>query len=289
MNEQQITSEKINKSIEYSYYNFLSKIKQIEKEEYKEERTSYEVAIKYLREEHLSELSSWVMRQYFSEKNKNDFWYSQEPTEENVLKFINDERNLFPHTLNAVVEQFKLNKSLRQTLNLMVDSSEKEPEESGVNMVGEVTLKDIGALVGNVSPTMVNKLTDKALEKTKRIFDYLNGPHGSQFKKYYNNIVDEMADIFATSFSEEESLDDALASLLADGIIKQKDLEHLCPQDFMYLDNLFLKSKKMLFSDIEEELINDFLSGERKNVLFQYCVSRIINPDEKSGRRKMSE
>jgi hypothetical protein len=269
-----------------SYYDFLAKVKKLEKESYVELKTSYEEAIKSVNQKETQEVSAWLMRQYFSEKNKLDYWFSSDVTEENVLLYISNSKNGFPHTISAVIEQHKLNKALRHTLNMLQDSDDSEISPA-INMVGEATLKDIGAVVGNVTPTMVNKLTDKALEKYKRIYNIYHSSMGPKFVKYYNNLVEDIADSFALAFQEEETLDDALASLVASEIIKVKDLEYISPRDFKILDALFAQSKTMLFSDVEEMFITDYASGTRKILLFQYAVSRIVNPDEKSGRKKM--
>lgn len=268
-----------------SVYDFSNKIKQFETEPIKELDLSYIECIKGTSSHEQGEIASWLMRQYFAEKNKNNFWYNPTVTKETVLHYISKRTNEFPHTLSAVIEQHKLNKSLRSILGTYQYTDDLE-NEAPINMVGESTLKDIGAVVGNVSPTMVNKLTDKALGKYKRVYDLYHSSLGPKFDKYYNNLIDDLADSFATVFVEEETLEDALACLVADGIIKTKDLDYIGPIEFKKLDAIFAQSKVILFSELEEIFINDFRSVNRKISIFQYAMSRTINPDEKSGRRK---
>ncbi len=284
----------LNKTEEYTYKEFFDKVKSFESEEYKEDRKTYNDSTKGIKQEELEQVSSWLMRQYYNpDKNKSDIWYSETVTKENVLLHISNEKNDFPHTLCGVIEQFKLNKSLRATLNNMYSSGEDNDVDDyynqGVNRVGEVTLKDIGSSIGNVTPTMVNKITDKAVEKFKRIYGIYNSSLGVKFVKYYDNLVEDIADSFALAFSEEESTDDAIASLIADNIVKQRDLEYLSPKDFIVLDEIFNRAKTIEFSELEDIFINDYKSTKRKILLFHYAISRVINPDDKAGRKKVEE
>jgi len=269
-----------------SIYDFSNKIKQFETEPIKEVDLPYRECIKGTSIQEQGEVASWLMRQYFAEKNKNNFWYNPTVTKETVLHYISNRANEFPHTLSAVIEQHKLNKSLQTILSTYQYTDDLE-SEAPINMVGESTLKDIGAVVGNVSPTMVNKLTDKALGKYKRVYDLYHSSLGPKFDKYYNNLIDDLADSFASVFAEEETLEDALACLVADGVIKTKDLDYIGPVEFKKLDEIFAQSKVILFSELEEIFINDFKSVDRKISIFQYAMSRTINPDEKSGRKKV--
>lgn len=260
-------------------------------DEYYEEKTPYETIIKKLKSNQINEISEWVLRQYFDEdKNKFDFWYVKNMNKENVLKYISDSKNLFPHTLHAVVMQFKLNQNLRKTLHLLTDDDFNSiPETGAKNLKSEEKLTDIAESIGGLSSTMINKITEKALQKFKRIYQIMESDEEVKFSKFYENLVDDVAESFTNSFFEEDSLDEALASLLNDEIIKSKDLNNLLPMDFRMLDDLFTKGKEMVFSDIKTEFVNDFWSTDRKNNLFQYSVSRFINPDNKSGRKKLDE
>lgn len=285
--------DNINNNTILTQYEFNTKIKQLEAEPYAEERKSFHESVQGLTDKDKAEMSSWLIRQYFSpEKNQGNFWFSETniPTEETVLKFISEPSNRFPHTLLAVAEQFKLNKSLRKTLNLLNDEEDIELDTQK-NMVGEMTLRDVGVHVGNVTPTMVNKLTDKALDKCKTFLgNYESVELGIKFKKFFNETLRTVSFIYYQVFLEEETLDEALANLLANDIIKSKDFQYISSKEFKELETLFSLSKEITLEDFQKILIEDFYDyGNKKYETFQSSVSRVINPDDKTGRKKLDE
>lgn len=254
--------------------------------------SSFYSIMKRIQSKEAIELSSWVFRSYFNEtKNQNDIWYHEDVTKENVLKYISDASNNFPHTLHSVIEQHRRNTQLRKALTLLKDSDFNigQTQEGPKNLKSVSKLKEVASEVGNISPTMINKITEKALQKFKRIYEMMQNDDEAKFSKFYENIVEEMAEKFASAFYEEESLDDAIAVLLANEDIKSKDLNNLFPYDFNVLDLIFLKSKTSTFSELQNEFIDDFWSTNRKNNLFQYSISRIMNPENKCGRKKENE
>ena len=274
-------------------YEFNTKIKQFESESYVEEHKSFHESIRGLSDKDKAEMASWLIRQYFnSEKNKDDFWFSEAnvPTEETVLKFISDPSNKFPHTLAAATEQFKLNKGLRKTLNLLNDEEDID-NDGQKNMVGEMTLKDVGVHVGNVTPTMVNKLTDKALEKCKNFLgNYEDTEFGMRFKKFFSETLRTVGFIYYQTFLEEESLDEALASLVANEIIKSKDFQYISMKEFKDLEILFELTKELTLEQFQNIMIEDFYNyKDKKYEMFQYSVSRVVNPDDKTGRKKTED
>ncbi len=182
--------------------------------------------------------------------------------------------------------QNKINKDLRKTLNLLKDLDFVVAEDSPKNLKATSTLNEVALEVGGLSPTMINKITDKALQKFKRIYELMQNDDEAEFSKFYENLVDDIADCFATSFFEEETLEDAIARLLVNENIKSKDLNKLLPSDFVVLDNIFLNSKNVEYAKLKEMFVDDFWSTKRKNNLFQYSISRIINPGSKRGRKK---
>lgn len=259
---------------------------------YSEDNSSYYNIMKKIKNKEAEELSSWVYKNYFNEaKNENDIWYSSEVSKENVLKYISTSSNNFPHTLHAVVSQNRTNVQLRKSLALLKDDDFNiaSATERPKNLKSVSKLKEVSSKVGNVSPTMINKITEKALQKFKRIYEMMQDDDEAKFSKFYENLVEEIAEKFATAFYEQESLEDALALLLANEEIKTKDLNNLFSYDFAVLDDIFLKSKTLLFAELKEQFVDDFWSTNRKNNLFQYSISRIMNPENKCGRKKEDE
>lgn len=277
---EELTLNQFNKNINKAY-----------KENYQEDNLSYEACMKTLSDKENKEVSQWIMRQYFdSTKNKYDIWYKAEINEDNVLKYISNSRSNFPHTLHAVISQHKLNKQIISDLNRINDV--EEVFHGPKNTMGDVTLKDIGKIIGDVTPTMANKISDKALEKFKKAYVlYTSYEFEKKFTDYVNNLVEELSSIYVDSFVNSESLNDALADLIAQEIVKQKDLEYISSKEFDFMESLFqdLKTETISSEEAEEIIIANYKSQNNKMSIFQYSISRIIHPGEKTGRKKKEE
>lgn len=260
-------------------YNFEKQIEKAYKEQYIEKHESFETCLSLLNRKEKEDMVAWIMRQYFSDNQKNSFWFNDKVTSENVLEFIHNKSNDFPHTLYAVIEQFKLKNQITKEISGFDDVSSVTEH---VNLIGEVSLMDIGKQLNGVSPTMINKITTKALEKFKKTYLLFENP---KFKKYYEDLIDEVADIYALGIIQEDSIDDFLAYLVSNDLMKTKDIEFLCEKELSQINNIIQNKSSYNFYDIESIFINDFAKEMREFSMFQYSVSRIINPHDKSGRK----
>src|SRR5690554_6773698 len=57
---------------------------------------------------------AWTMRQYFA--NPNVPWYKEDVNEDNVLAFLSQPNNKFPHTPMSLVSLYKLKQSLQKSI-----------------------------------------------------------------------------------------------------------------------------------------------------------------------------
>jgi hypothetical protein len=164
--------------------------------------------------------------------------------------------------------------------------------------IGEVSLKNIGKEIGNITPTMVNRLFNSAHEKVKSL---------TFFKpiKLLSQEEDELLEDTISSYREEAAKEyikifREVNFDIYDFIMQLKKLQYITDSELKLINSEEIESMlnlKLLFLDsqlnVEEsdtevkKLLKEDLEN-KNNVfkLYQSMVSRVAFPEKKRGRPK---
>lgn len=194
-----------------------------------------------------SELRDWLMRVYFDPTKHNSLnYFKKSVTKDNVLEFISQSKNNFPQTPYSVVKIWETLPSLREGLKSVVldEFSEKSP----VYIRGEKTLAEISKAIGDVTTTMVNKISDGAALKLSAMVTALysdNKKLAMEVDKKIENAILDTAEAFADAIQVSATPQDVLKNLCKTGFLTEKD--------FAIADSIELDSISELISWVRDE------------------------------------
>jgi hypothetical protein len=187
------------------------------------------------------------MRVYFDPTKHNSLnYFKKSVTKDNVLEFISQSKNNFPQTPYSVVKIWETLPSLREGLKSVVldEFSEKSP----VYIRGEKTLAEISKAIGDVTTTMVNKISDGAALKLSAMVTALysdNKKLAMEVDKKIENAILDTAEAFADAIQVSATPQDVLKNLCKTGFLTEKD--------FAIADSIELDSISELISWVRDE------------------------------------
>jgi len=166
---------------------------------------------------------------------------------------------------------------------------------------GEVSLKIIGNKLGNITPTMVNRLFNSAHEKVKSLTYYkpikfLSQEEDDALETLIYSHREQAANEYVRLF-REENFD------IYDFIMRLNKLQYITDSELKLIDSEEIENMtylKILFQDVKlnknecdkevKDLLKEDLENE-KNVfkLYQSMVSRVAFPDKKRGRPRKEQ
>jgi len=245
--------------------------------------------------------SAWIMRQFFnSQKHANKVWYDPSVNEDNVLEKVSElsSEGLFPTTPKALTGTWKMKAQLSKSMGEMDREEKKAAKDAAKDAIdsdenrvkyktGEATLKDIGAELGGVTATMVNKIGSKAMEDFKKLnFGKRPGALSPVEKEDQEQKIDnartDAADEFVDLLHAASSVEDFLDTLKRNRVLSTMDLKIIKPEEVDGLDILKFKNpdraKLILMQDIEED--------DNLFKTYQSSVYRKVFPAGKRGRPK---
>lgn len=253
---------------------------------------------------------AWLMRQYFDPRlHAKKPWYKSSVSKKNVLKYISDPFNEFPLTpikvakLWRIIQSFKKNlrkaeEELGPNLGLPEKEVQKKIEEKAATKTlikyqgGEVTLKEIGKVLGGVSPTMINKLALSGVQKFRAL------TKGETFEKISEK--DSNAILKNIVLIRKETVGEYASNLKSSrGDIKHFVRYYLIKKQIMTtLDARLMEDKEIesliLLAGKSRKQIMDILLfdiGRQDNLFksFQSAVSRKAFPLKDRGRPRKKE
>lgn len=157
---------------------------------------------------------------------------------------------------------------------------------------GDKTLKNIGNKLGNITPTMVNRISTNASDKIKiltnnkqiEFFDNLED------KKLFDFIMDcryKAAEQFVALFVESNlDIYDFLMILKSKQFLGSGDLLLISENE---IENIVRLKEKLLeekSEEVKQELLCDIEKDDNIFTVYQNMVSRFAFPDKKRGRPK---
>jgi len=157
---------------------------------------------------------------------------------------------------------------------------------------GDKTLKNVGKKLGNITITMVSRICDNALEKTKKLtcqktlesldvdedtrFFYLIEQHREKALKEFIHIfrqVDYDIYDFLMALKKQQFLTNGDLSIL-----KETEIEKLVEIKMLLINNEIEEVKKILLEDINTD--NNIIT------VYQSIISSLVFPNMKRGRPK---
>lgn len=241
------------------------------------------------------DFAKWVMRQYFNpEKNKNSIWFDPDVTEKSLFDYISNPRNSFPLSPIQIVKFYNDMKGLQGMMkssevekSLEDTDLDDEEEQTRKYRQGATSLKDIGAAVGGLSATMINKIEASSAEKMQQL---TGGKHPKDLspeeeKELYKKL--EAAEIEAANKFADMLIDARgnigkfLAALHKNQILSPAESRQMSDNEVEALLMLGDESRDRIIKVLRKDL-ND----PRGNVVksFQSMYSKTIFPPKKRGR-----
>lgn len=243
-----------------------------------------------MRPETRKALTKWIMRYFFSPKKKDQPWWSPKINDKNVLAYISHLRSGFPLSPVEVVDDWKINQSLRKDMAKIadadIDAFEKNQGPVSPQANSEKTLDAIAKDMGGVSIPTVRTLEISGLEKLKKILG------GRNFLEMDEEELDAMLSNVKTareqtSVTFAKAIKDAggdvnkfLRGLVAKNIITPIDVKMLLPREIEMITFLMDKPE----DQIAEYLRGDALKADNKMKTFQAAVARALSPVRPRGR-----
>lgn len=238
-----------------------------------------------------SGLKDWLLKNYFNpEKHGKEIYFSKNVNKDNIFQYISDPKNNFPQTPNAIVELWgflpDLQKSIR-TITLFGKEDNVDAKKQ-INVRAEHTLRHIGSKIGNLTTTMVDKISEQAQARYTSLMEKLN--KDAKTSKLTTELIEnarlEAAEQITDCIFESSDYGDFSRRLLMKKVLHKPDLN--------YVDELEKASIQYLISvvkafdderDEEESLqqseIEDiFLEDIKKEInvfnIMQMAVSRKV-------------
>lgn len=234
-----------------------------------------------------ADLRGWLMRAYFNPtKHARETYYRADVCKENVLEYISCSGNKFPQTPLSILGVWSVLPSLREGLKSV--AGDDPVEKPAIYTKGEKTLSEIGGVIGGVTATMVNKISDGAVLKVTAMCKALSGENkwlAREAEEGIENAILNTAEVFADAVQKANTAQDALVIISGSGLVS--------PQDTLVADALELECLGELISQAKDgagqaELEDIFIEDMKKTVnifnLAQLAVSRQVYPAAKRGR-----
>lgn len=234
-----------------------------------------------------SELRGWLMRAYFNPtKHALEYYYRPEVTRENVLEFISDPKNLFPQSPFSIMGIWGTLPSLREGLKSV--ATDESTQKEAIYTKGEKTLSAIGEKIGNVTATMVNKISDAAVIRLTVMTKALSSENKWLAKEAHEKIENAIlntAELFADAIQKSNDHLEVLKALTTAGLVANTDFSVADTLEREALDDLILWAKE---GATQVELEDVFIADLKKSVnvfnLAQLAVSKQIFPPARRGR-----
>ncbi len=235
-------------------------------------------------------LRSWLVRAYFNPaRHSSEPYYSTRVTKENVLEYITSKPALFPQKPLNIVNVWKILPDLRSSLKFVPGEDNLVKEKESLYTKAETTLSQIGARIGGVTTTMVNKISDQAVTKFGTLLRALDSKEEDIAIRAKDKIDDAfltVAEGFADAVGESKTPEEILSKVVSKGLLGKHDLELMDATEREAFEELILMATEDNAS--QSELEDIFLADLDKHVnvfrTVQMAVSRIIFPPPRRGR-----
>jgi hypothetical protein len=245
----------------------------------------------------IEKLTAWVLRVYFGPNNKEKRWFKEGFCNEEVLnEFLLPTSPISPE---ALLEIWKAMPGLQEDLNGMEDSeldsvsaylSRNKTTTESKYIQGEMTIKEMAKILGNVTGTMVNKI---AVSGTNKLYRLTSGvsPDDMEAEELKNLLlfIAKQQENAAKEFTARLLLCKCnIPAFVEDQVdisnLTEIEAKSITPGEIMGLEIL----SEMDYDDVVDILLTDINSGSSMFHTFQNAVSKRIYP-RRAGRPKGSK
>jgi len=155
---------------------------------------------------------------------------------------------------------------------------------------GDQTLKKIGNKLGSITPTMVNRLHNSAIDKFKALtynkpLENFTFEEDENFTKFIISCREKAANEFISLLKEKQNdLFGFLILLKKKQYINDGDLKLITENEINKLIELKLLLQNNNIEIVKKILFNDIEKNDNHFTVYQNVVSRIAFPNKKRGR-----
>jgi hypothetical protein len=236
-----------------------------------------------------AQLSTWLVRYFFSEKKSHNKWWSASVNESNVLLYISQANSNFPLSPKDVCDDWFLKKSLSNTDLTDFDFEVEEPKakkakKEAIYNTGVASLKDIGHELHGITAMMALKLETSGTTKLQT----LAGTNG-----YYEGLAasmdliikaeNEVASDYAKLIGQSKTVDSFLTTI--------KKQYQITPLEMLDIStpgekDMIAHLLKQDAQSIAQYLKGDILKEQNRMKSYQTMLSRHLYPAKRRGRPK---
>jgi hypothetical protein len=235
---------------------------------------------------------NWIRKYFFRPDNSSKPWFHAGKNADNLLAFLSDPASTFPLSPRELVDDWYLKKSLKSSMKSLKDKeldsriADDEEEEKAKYQTGEKSLKDIGAVLGGVTPAMIQKIERSGMANFLKLVQGRNPAEMDE--EEIDSILRAVDDArIATSHEFAQNLKDArgnikgfVQSLIKKGTLAPTDVKLMSPREIETL--VFLMTKPV--DQIAEYLRGDAMRDNNVVKSFQAAVAKKTFPAGKRGR-----
>lgn len=234
-----------------------------------------------------AQLSTWLVRYFFSERKSHNKWWSAEVNEGNVLAYISQPNSNFPLSPKDVCDDWFLKKTLSNTdltdfdYEIETDKPKKIKKEAIYN-TGVASLKNIGHELHGITAMMALKLERSATDKLQSLAGTANYQEGlsactDKIVAGERAIANEYAKLLLSVKTSKAFLLLIKKNYQITGL-EMKDIETKGEIDMI---DLLLKQDAQ---SISQYLRGDIMKSHNRMKSYQTMLSRYLYPGKQRGR-----
>lgn len=240
-----------------------------------------------------SDLSEWLVRQYFSSEESN--WYNPEVNTNNVLEYVSNYENNFPYTPRNIVALFKLKGEIESDLkNYTVEELDaliKPPKSTTTRRRLDNHLIDIALANGLSTASSTRKVIKTAFEKLRNLIgecgvDSITIEQERELDRKLNRALLLTAEVYSDALSKSSNYQEFVERLYKNKYLWSHDISLIDDCEKEHIETYAGKDKEL----IKEIVLIDFEDERSVFHSFQMLYSRFVhNPvnDFKLNKRKL--
>lgn len=226
---------------------------------------------------------AWTLRQYFADPGVP--WYSEDVREDNVLAFLSQPNNKFPHTPISLVNLYRLKRSLQKSsgmvsneeLDEIIELQEKRKRQHRYHK-GDADLKEVSSCIGDYTKSMISKISYEAIGKLKNLtngknLSSLSYEEEEELERRLNGALEKASTLYSEVLHLSQNHKQVISALRELKLLKASEVGQIKEEELRWIDEYvgldasFLK--EFLLIDIEQD--DNFVQS------FQMVYSKIVH------------
>jgi len=234
-----------------------------------------------------AQLSTWLMRYFFSEKKKQNKWWRADINVENVLTYLSQENSNFPLSPKDVCDDWFLKKTLSNTDLTDFDyeievSKGKKAKKQAVYNTGVASLKNVGHELHGITAMMALKIETSGTSKLQTLAGTTNYYDGlSSCMGRIIRAQDIVAEQYATLLSTIKTVPEFLAAIKKQYQITAFEMLDIATLPETDMIELLMKQDSL---SVAQYLKGDIIKDNNRMKSYQTMLSRYLYPNKRRGR-----